>query len=851
MDKHQLDLLQTKALALLSKREEAKALTVVHVATDLVPSTKARIFKFFAAEEGTPNDPRYEIVVDEKGELVDLASLRERENFEPFALRDFELDRRQLGELRAAESPITIHPTVNELVLNPEDSSTEVITVSIPRSTSTQKFDVYFLADATGSMTPVLAAIKMSANAILTDLSGRGLDIAFGVGNYTDFPNPSSPFVHQLSLRTNLADVAAAMASWVASGGGDIPEGQLFALDQIAEDRDGLIGWRLESKRFIVWFGDAPGHDAVCTAISGLTRNITVGSVIGKLVRQGITVVAISTTGPGLGPGLDADPKIGATDYVAACGPPGGNSGQATTLADATGGAFVTGIMPPDVPAAVVGVIVPTLTAAATRVNDVHLDATDAAADFVTAVFPNRVGPISTTDDQEIRFEVQFTGVKPCADQPQVFEGTIAAVVDRDVKATKRLRVTVPPCPPIKHYVEIQDSPSAAVRFGNRGQISLISVFARGPAGQLLRCFDNGNPENVGDWSWEDRGQPVGTRVSYAPFAVASFQNQGEGFIHAFVRGDDGHLYEVFWNGLHWSNWIDHDEPWWNASVAFSPTVVTYQGTYPVIETNIFGQDETHIYSDTTDRLFAFVMGDDGKLYHHQQVWHEHGRCPNRTNVVSVPGFAKQHFVNRSVLYAFVVGNDDRLYASMQADPHATRWIWFDLGRPTPNTGVTWLFRPGTVWFFFDGDYRFYTFVSGHDGHLWHNVWRGTGLGTWGDRGSPSPGVSVVSAASVVTYPGTKYPPSANPSNNQIYAFVRGSDNHLHVHFWDAGNGTWVWRDLGQPAANATVRSDPSAVISKHPNRDPIYVFVRGNNDHLYMCHMDSGVTNPQWLDLS
>jgi hypothetical protein len=121
-------------------------------------------------------------------------------------------------------------------------------------------------------------------------------------------------------------------------------------------------------------------------------------------------------------------------------------------------------------------------------------------------------------------------------------------------------------------------------------------------------------------------------------------------------------------------------------------------------------------------------------------------------------------------------------------------------------------------------------------------VLRNTDLGFWADQGIPATGVTIGSAASVATYP--------HNGNDQIYAFVRGSDNHLHVHSWDAANSAWVWRDLGQPLG-VNLRGDPSAVVCEFPGVDPLYVFVRGNDDYLHMCHLDSGATTPVWVILN
>lgn len=174
--------------------------------------------------------------------------------------------------------------------------------------------------------------MQAGANSILSALTGLGLDLMFGVGNYKDFPPASpSPFTHQLNPTNVAANITAAIGTWSAIAGGDIPEGQFLALDQLAQPPGGSIGWRAGAKRIIVWYGDAPGHDPICAAISGLGSAITEASVKAKLVAEQITVLAISTATPG----LDADPVPISTDYTGTCGAPGGTAGQASRLAAA------------------------------------------------------------------------------------------------------------------------------------------------------------------------------------------------------------------------------------------------------------------------------------------------------------------------------------------------------------------------------------------------------------------------------------------------------------------------------------------------------------------------------------
>jgi len=841
--------LRMKALRQLAARSGMTDLAIVYVATDVVPSSKLRIYQFFAASKARPNEPRYVIVLDAQGEEIDLDRLRNQEGVELFAPRDTEVKRiaERGSGLGAAEPAVTISPTENDLTLSPGDThGPEVITVFIPRNAASPKVDVYFLADTTGSMSPILEALKASARDILAALTLRVGDVAFGVGSYKDFPGVA--FEHHLAPTTTL-DAAGTMAvetaidSWSASGGGDTPEGQLFALDRIAADVDGAIGWRFNARRIVVWFGDAPGHDPVCASISGLATDITEGRLTGNLIRANITLIAISTT---TGPGLDADPNAGATDYVPpppqpACTPRGSPS-QATRLADATGGVVLTDISP----ATITDAIIRAVTVAAQTINRVELDAAGAASDFVTAITPARgFGPFSTAEEHTLSFQVTFGGTKPCRDDgPQVFEGFIAVKVDGDVVgAIKTLRVTVPAC---EHFTEMREAPSAAVGARDSHSTRQINVFVLGTDNDLLCWSHVGDPTSVSSWSFNPLDRPgaaPGVRLLTAPFGATDIQDQisrAHDHVHVFAIGEDGHLHERVWDGLSWSRWIDQGQPNGRTGTIASPTAALVTQVSQYDETGIFGltTDTTYL---THVSLSAYAWGSDGWLYHFDQVWEGHGRPPNGASIASVAGAPARS--PDAIAYAFVVGTDGRLYVTSR--PNLGPWSWRDLGMPNPvsSTGVAWWFRPGIARYRFEARDLLYTFVGGTDGHLWIHVWsgvRGVDLGTWSDHGMPAAGVLVSSAVSVVT--------CRHTGAEQIYAFVLGSDHHLYLRMWNAGGGTWSWRDLGVPP-RTTVRSDPSAVVCELAGADPLYVFVRGEDRFLYMCHLDSGAT-PTWAVL-
>ena len=218
--------LATRALALLQKTHKRRRLALVNSAVAVDAKTGERIHEFIAVAPDDPNGSSFCVVLAADGSPRDHLPAPETPILPASA--------RLLST--SARAPITIQPDTNMLSLGPNDTVNEALTVTVPNNATLSIIDVYFLADTTGSMGSILAAVQTGAGQILSTLGGLRLNVAFGVGNYKDFPPPSpSPFTHQLTPTPAAASVTAAIAAWVAAGGGDRPEGQLLALDQLAQ----------------------------------------------------------------------------------------------------------------------------------------------------------------------------------------------------------------------------------------------------------------------------------------------------------------------------------------------------------------------------------------------------------------------------------------------------------------------------------------------------------------------------------------------------------------------------------------------------------------------------------------
>lgn len=215
------------------------------------------------------------------------------------------------GGLQSAQADVS--PQTVDITLQPGGSTTVEKTVTTP--TVPPKPDIVFLADTTGSMGAAINNVKTNASNVMSTVLSAQPDSQFGVAEYKDLEH--GPCLDPYDVRVNApvtpstVDAQAGITLWSASGGCDIPENALLALHHLATDP--AIAFRSGSTRIIVWFGDAPSHD---DGSPSLAQTIT------ALQAANIKVIAVST-------GAD---QLDAT-------------GQASAIASATGGVFLSGVV--------------------------------------------------------------------------------------------------------------------------------------------------------------------------------------------------------------------------------------------------------------------------------------------------------------------------------------------------------------------------------------------------------------------------------------------------------------------------------------------------------------------------
>jgi len=170
--------------------------------------------------------------------------------------------------------------------------------------------DFLLLADNTGSMGGVINNVKSVANQLVADLKTSYAGAQFAVARYLGDPSESGESfssAYQV-LQKNTAsetETLTAINSWFASGGGDFPEANFYALQQGVQNgastcpglgsTPGFCGtsgqpvdWRASARKVVLWFGDAPSHQTT----------VTMDNIKAILASENASLVALNN-GPG------------------------------------------------------------------------------------------------------------------------------------------------------------------------------------------------------------------------------------------------------------------------------------------------------------------------------------------------------------------------------------------------------------------------------------------------------------------------------------------------------------------------------------------------------------------------
>jgi len=183
--------------------------------------------------------------------------------------------------------------------------------------------------------------------------------------------------------------------------------------------------------------------------------------------------------------------------------------------------------------------------------------------------------------------------------------------------------------------------------------------------------------------------------------------------------------------------------------------------------------------------------------------------------------------------YVFTVGSNNHLWLHAW---YYDAWHWTDQGSPG-NNFVNGMVAAVTVYDSPTQHGRPHAFYRGSDGHLWSNWWRDTWY--WNDQGMPTAkGLGPTVSAIVVR--------DAPSSLSQPYIFIHGNDGRLWLNFYAYAGNSWNWKDQQAPT---TLHGELSAIAIRNTVNGPEipWVFVRGNDGHLWLDRVESGQAH--WED--
>lgn len=148
--------------------------------------------------------------------------------------------------------------------------------------------DIYILVDSRKSFAENQHQVAEDLNRLIFTSPNT---TAYGFGLYTENNSMSPPFQNVNSLNTSYIH---AMISYLHIDFVPVVEkygANLAGLYKVATDS--CIGWRDNSNKFVLYFGNLPGEDPTCFQGGNLSRAM----VISELVSKGIRVISIDMGG--------------------------------------------------------------------------------------------------------------------------------------------------------------------------------------------------------------------------------------------------------------------------------------------------------------------------------------------------------------------------------------------------------------------------------------------------------------------------------------------------------------------------------------------------------------------------
>ncbi|HEU0132545.1 MAG TPA: hypothetical protein VFQ85_16290 [Mycobacteriales bacterium] len=225
---------------------------------------------------------------------------------------------------------IPLHPALvpgTETVrLAPGESRTVPYRLELPPTPT--PVDVFFQVDTTGSMQPVIDALRQALARIVNDLTTAGIEAHFGVGSFKDYPSTSEPRDYPYQLFREIGpvdqDLQLALQRLQEGGGGDEAESQFEAIYESVHDAAGLKSFLDEPEGDTLWRPGALRIEVVATDQSShVGDGASYPGASYEDALNGLLRAHVRTVGIAAGPNARTDLSTHAQD-TGSLAPPGG-----------------------------------------------------------------------------------------------------------------------------------------------------------------------------------------------------------------------------------------------------------------------------------------------------------------------------------------------------------------------------------------------------------------------------------------------------------------------------------------------------------------------------------------------
>jgi hypothetical protein len=186
-----------------------------------------------------------------------------------------------------------------------------------------QKVDILFVFDVTGSMRDELSAAQDQGKALMQYVLDKvAPDAHFGVASFCDYPGEFAysgysaeygasddyPWHVDQPITDRVDDANSAIGDLSIHDGKDDPEDYGRVYDECA--RDATVGWRTDTKRIVVIFGDAAPHDQTFDGdntggdpgrdgVANTSDDVKFKDAVAKLAAHSTAVLAVNCGGEG------------------------------------------------------------------------------------------------------------------------------------------------------------------------------------------------------------------------------------------------------------------------------------------------------------------------------------------------------------------------------------------------------------------------------------------------------------------------------------------------------------------------------------------------------------------------